>query len=126
MGQQQLLLVVLGIIIVGVAIVVGINLFSANAVEVKRNNVINELLHLSAHAQRYYRTPTAYGGGSSSFTGWTIPNDLISTPSGRYEAVVKATQILLKGIGNEVVTGNDSIEVHMTVHPSTYQVEIIR
>ena len=29
MGQQQLLLIVLGVIIVGIAVVVGINLFTA-------------------------------------------------------------------------------------------------
>jgi hypothetical protein len=31
LGQQQLLLIVLGVIIVGVAVVVGINLFNAHA-----------------------------------------------------------------------------------------------
>ncbi len=31
MGQQQLLLIVLGVIVVGIAVVVGINLFNANA-----------------------------------------------------------------------------------------------
>jgi hypothetical protein len=32
MGQQQLLLIVLGVIVVGIAIAVGISLFNANAI----------------------------------------------------------------------------------------------
>ena len=45
MGQQQLLLIVLGIIIVGLSVIVGINVFTANAVNAKRDNVTNDLLH---------------------------------------------------------------------------------
>ena len=44
MGQQQLLLIVLGVILVGIAIILGVNLFRANAVESKRNNVIPKIL----------------------------------------------------------------------------------
>jgi len=58
MGQQQLLLIVLGVIIVGIAIVVGINLFTANAIESNRNGVISDLSNLGAMAQQYYKRPT--------------------------------------------------------------------
>ncbi len=36
MGQQQLLLIVLGVIIVGIAVVVGINVFTASSALSKR------------------------------------------------------------------------------------------
>ena len=36
MGQQQLLLIVVGVIIVGIAVVAGINVFSTFAVNAKR------------------------------------------------------------------------------------------
>ncbi len=41
MGQQQLLLIVLGVIIVGIAVVVGINVFTASSVSGKhrRSNI---------------------------------------------------------------------------------------
>ena len=73
MGQQQLLLIVLGVIIVGVSIIVGINVFTASAVEAKRNNVTNELVNLAAMAQRHYQRPKALGGGGRTFTGFYIP-----------------------------------------------------
>ena len=42
MGQQQLLLIVLGVIIVGIAVVVGINLFNANAEESAKDTIVSE------------------------------------------------------------------------------------
>ena len=67
MGQQQLLLILLGIVVVGIAIIVGINLFRANAIETKRNNVTNELVNLAAMAQQHYMRPNSMGGGSRTF-----------------------------------------------------------
>ena len=125
MGQQQLLLIVLGVIIVGIAIIMGINLFQANAVEAKRNNVTNELVNLASHAQQYYLKPKALGGGARSFTGWKIPNELITTANGHYKADVMDGEVIILGTGNEVVTGSDSVKVQITVYPSTFLTKII-
>ena len=54
MGQQQLLLIVLGVIVVGVAVIIGINLFRANAIEQKRDNVMMECITLATQAQQHY------------------------------------------------------------------------
>ena len=134
MGQQQLLLIVLGIIIVGIAVVIGINLFSANAVEAKRNNVINDCITLSTLAQQHYRKPGAYGGGDRSFDGsatatakgWQIPDQLLSNANGSYRITAIASQELtILGTGNEVVTGSDSVQVSVRVTPTTYFTTII-
>lgn len=126
MGQQQLLLILLGIVIVGIGIVIGINLFRANAIESKRNNVINELVNLAAMAQKYYLSPKAYGGGGNSFLGWDIPSELRATANGSYkkESISKDSVVII-GTGNEVVTGNDSVKVKITVRPMIYRVTII-
>ncbi len=125
MGQQQLLLILLGILIVGVAIFVGINLFRANAIEAKRSNVTNELVNLASLAQQYYMKPLSLGGGSRSFTGWRVPDELEVTANGRFSATVFADSVVLVGIGNEVVTNNDSIQVELTVRPTSYRTVII-
>lgn len=125
MGQQQLLLIVLGVIIVGIAIIMGINLFQANAVDAKRNNVTNELVNLASHAQQYYLKPKALGGGARSFVGWEIPAELVTTANGHYEADVKDEEVIIIGTGNEVVTGNDSVKVKIKVNPNTFLTEII-
>lgn len=125
MGQQQLLLILLGILVVGVAIFVGINYFRSNAIEAKRNNVINELVNLASHAQQYYMKPRALGGGSRTFTGWKIPIDLVTTANGSFKATVTADSVILIGTGNEVVTNNDSVKVRMSVGPTVFRTTII-
>jgi hypothetical protein len=72
MGQQQLLLIVLGIIIVGIAIAVGVNMFQQSAVDTNRQAVVSDLTNLAAKAQRYYRTPQELGGGAQDFDGFKL------------------------------------------------------
>lgn len=72
MGQQQLLLIVLGIIIVGIAIAVGVNMFQQSAVDTNRQAVISDLANLAAKAQRYYRTPHELGGGAQTFENFSL------------------------------------------------------
>ncbi|MEJ5261429.1 MAG: hypothetical protein WHT45_02020 [Ignavibacterium sp.] len=101
MGQQQLLLIVLGVIIVGIAIVVGINLFNANAEESAKDTMVSEGTNLGALAQQYYKKPTAMGGGGNTFTGWTIPATLDSTPTGSWSSTVTSTSVVLTGDPHE-------------------------
>jgi hypothetical protein len=72
MGTQQLLLIVLGVIIVGIAVVVGINIFGTNAEQANKDAITQDCLRLASSAQGYYRKPTMLGGGNNSFTGITI------------------------------------------------------
>src|SRR5450759_636715 len=71
MGQQQLLLIMLGLIIIGVAVVVGIGMFQDNAVDHNRALVIADMKTLGSKAQHYYSRPTTLGGGGKSFVGLT-------------------------------------------------------
>ena len=48
MGQQQLLLIVLSVIIVGIAVAVGITTFQSNAVEANRQAVISDLVNYAS------------------------------------------------------------------------------
>ena len=84
MGQQQLLLIVLGLIIIAVAIIIGVDLFTASSIEKKRELLINECVNMANLAQQYYNKPLEMGGGNQSYIGWTIPAELDSTTSGTY------------------------------------------
>jgi len=96
MGQQQLLLIVLGVIIVGIAVVVGINLFNANAEESAKDGVVSDCTNLGAMAQQFYKKPESMGGGGNTFTGgaagFVIPLSLETTANGSY-SVVNADQL---------------------------------
>ena len=125
MGQQQLLLIVLGVIVVGIAVVVGINLFNANATSANRDGVISDLNNLSAMGQQYYKKPTSMGGGGNSFTGWTIPTGLDSTANGTYAATVAAASITIVGDGTEI--GNDGsspVQATATVTANSISVQV--
>ncbi len=84
MGQQQLLLIVLGVIIVGIAVVVGINLFNANAEESAKDGVVSDCTNLGAMAQQYYKKPVSMDGGGNAFDGFAIPANLATTANGTY------------------------------------------
>lgn len=120
MGQQQLLLIVLGVIIVGIAVVVGINVFTASSTQANRDAVIADCTNLASLAQQFYRKPTALGGGGNTFTGWTVPAALDTTGNGVYTAVVAAQSVTLTGTGNEKGNnGTTNVQATMVVGPNS-------
>ncbi len=115
MGQQQLLLIVLGVIIVGIAVVVGINLFNANAEESAKDTLISEGVNLGAMAQQYYKKPDAMGGGGNSFAGFEtrVPENLKNTPTGTWTINSgTATEITFSGDPRDYDTW--TVEVRVT------------
>lgn len=122
MGQQQLLLIVLGVIVVGIAVVVGINLFNANAVSSNRDGVVSDLNNLGAMGQQYYKKPTSMGGGGNTFTGWTLPSELDTTANGNYGLTVNAQSLTIQGYGTENGTNGSKIQHTATVSPTSITV----
>jgi hypothetical protein len=102
-------------------------MFTAHAIEAKRNTVTNDLIHLASEAQKYYKTPSSMGGGSQKFIGWEIPYKLKTNADGSFlvSQAIEEQKVILVGTGNEVVTGNDSVKVKITILPSDFSVTII-
>jgi Flp pilus assembly protein TadG len=101
MGQQQLLLIVLGVIIVGIAVVVGINLFNANAETSTQDSIVSQGTNIGAMAQQYFKKPTAMGGGGNSFVGFNtnvwpnLPSNLINSTDATWAVgTPTATQVV--------------------------------
>lgn len=105
MGQQQLLLIVLGVIVVAIAVVVGFSMFNTNAISSNRDSIESDLNSLGVMAQSYYKTPATMGGGGASFNGWTIPTKTDTTPNGTYAATISAQSVSIVGTGNEKYNG---------------------
>ena len=115
MGQQQLLLVILVTIIVGIATVVAINTFGSAADQANIDAVTNDVATLASAAQGFYMRPGMLGGGSRSFEGlsfdglafpYTAVNGDFSeaqNENGRYEISVDA----------------DGQEFTITAHPAS-------
>ncbi len=66
MGTQQILLIVLSVIIVGVAVAVGITMFNQQAINAARQATIMDMNNFAATAIGWYRTPTSQGGAGQA------------------------------------------------------------
>ena len=84
MGQQQLLLVILVTIIVGIATVVAINTFGSAADSANIDAVRQDLATFASSAQGYFMKPEMLGGGGGdwediTFNTVAFPAEEIST-----------------------------------------------
>ncbi len=102
MGTQQLLLIVLGVIVVGVAIAVGITLFKSNAQDSNREQLIGDLENLGSVAQQYYRKPKSFGGGGRDFQDFALFAIDTGNGNGSYSLTTSLPS------GTDYVSGNGS------------------
>lgn len=126
MGQQQLLLVILGIIIVGVAVMLAISIYQQKAVENKTDVILNETQYLASLAIQYYKKAKTFGGGEYNYQGWTIPEEFDSTNNGFYSVQINPPdECTITGISNESITGGVMIKVIIKLNGTNWQTEII-
>jgi hypothetical protein len=121
MGTQQILLIVLSVIIVGVAIAVGITMFSNQAYNGNQQAVASELQNYGSQAIQYYKTPKSQGGAGqdstevtvakvATFLGFTGTNNSLTSDNGEFRVTaVAGTTVTLKGKGVELKSGKNPL-----------------
>ncbi|MBI3365602.1 MAG: hypothetical protein HY033_11925 [Ignavibacteriae bacterium] len=98
MGQQQLLLIILGVIIVGIAIAVGISQFGAHSTQANKDGVTSSLVNIAANSYQFKIRPTTMGGGGGVYTGYAVPSKMAKDDNGTYAAgTVGTATITLTG-----------------------------
>lgn len=123
MGQQQLLLIILGVIVVGIAIVFGITMFNAYSVESKKDAIVDELATMGSMAQQYYNKPAMLGGGGKSFANWDIPDNMKNTPNAVYTIESQsANQVIVNAVSSEMLTGEVPITFSLQIDPGNFQI----
>ncbi len=101
MGQQQLLLLIAGVIIVGIAIVVGVQMFSAQSTEANKDGLTSGIMAINANAYEFKIRPRTLGGGLPSYVNYAIPIKLQSDENGTYTITsVTAMQIQLHAVSS--------------------------
>jgi hypothetical protein len=87
MGQQQLLLVILVTIIVGIATMVAINTMQAAHDESVYQAIQQDILQAQSQSIGYINKPAMFGGGSGSYAGMTLDDILLpeSNENAEYE-----------------------------------------
>jgi hypothetical protein len=98
MGQQQLLLIILGVIIVGIAIAVGLSLFTAQSIQSNRDAMINDLNNLAAQAYQYRIRPTSMGGGQGDYSSFVIPTKMKTNENATYSASPTQNSIVFAAV----------------------------
>jgi len=90
MGQQQLLLVILVTIIVGIATVVAINIFGTAAENANRDAIRQDLLSAATTAQAIWTRPEMMGGAGGQFDNLDADQiaDIIGIPGTVAGAVI--------------------------------------
>ena len=139
MGQQQLLLLVLGIVIVGLAVVVGIQAFGENQKKANADALVNDGVRIASDAQAWALKPQAFGGpaagedvGDATFQdlGYEASaTDVYSNLNGIFQLTSAAAQLTIDGCsapasGLEntvqiVVTGTAPEDIATTVDTAT-------
>ena len=115
MGQQQLLLLVLGIVIVGLAVVVGIQAFSENQKKANADALVNDTIRIASDAQAWSLKPAAFGGpASGGIEGATLGKIGViqgtgteySNTNGKFTITAGTTCILIVGEGKDATNPN--------------------
>ena len=103
MGQQQLFLLVLGAILVGISIIVGISMFSTGAVHAESDALLRDVNEIASKARAYFRRLPIMGGGGGSFKGaadvTVFGADSANIIGSYVMSLVKGNEFTLTGIG---------------------------
>lgn len=125
MGQQQLLLIVLSVIIVAIAVITGINMFQQNAQSFKRDQMINEAMTISADARKFWFLPLRSGGGGNSFLNYRIPEGLSVSETAIYSLTdVTAGSLKIVGTDRNRQMGSDAVTITVVVYPESSNLEL--
>ena len=128
MGQQQLLLIVLGFIVVTTAVIIGINMFTAAEEEANRDALVSVLTSLGTMAQEYYHTPIEYAGGNKKFKGWKIPKLFKDFEAGKIKVKFnkKEQEVTITATGTSKGRDNkEKVEVEAKVKPTFMRIKTL-
>jgi len=135
MGIQQLMILVLSVIIIGLFIAVGIGMFNQNLVKQNRLAVIGDLTTLAGVAVSYYKTPADMGGGDGTWhvgdlamwagNNYNTRGNNISNANGSYALTARGDELTIIGIGKENGNrGRENVQVRLVLVGITSEYEI--
>jgi hypothetical protein len=123
MGQQQLLLLIFGVIIVGVTIAVSSTMYDSSSISSNKDGIISSMMTLASNAYEFRLRPVIMGGGGGKYSGYIIPERLRSNDDGSFTtASVSKGSITFKGVSlqNAVNTITVILDSTGTLNSFTY------
>lgn len=102
MGQQQLIIIVLTALLVGLSVSAGLRYMSANNQSNEVDLIMHQMNTIVGEAKQYALKPRSLAGGEGSFDGFTPENILLNTERVRISLTVGSDWILMQGYGSVV------------------------
>lgn len=103
MGSQQMLLLIVGVLMIGLMISIGVIMFGDGAAASNRDAIANDLTAYASKAQVYQKKPKCLGGGGNAFTGFALASTAQNNQNGAFTVSgATGTQVTIEGVGIEV------------------------
>lgn len=118
MGQQQVLLIILVMIVIGVATVVAINTMGETTLSANLDAVRQDMAEIAVSAQGYYQKPVMLGGGGQSFNpnGNPVHFNLLN-----FKGTITADPMVAYTYhGTYVLSNHTATSFIITAYPSAY------
>ena len=117
MGQQQLILLVLATVIVGLAIIVGIRAFNENSIKSNSDALIQDMVRIASDAQAWKQKPAPFGGQAegaakqdvANYTGATLTglgyqengSNIYTNLNGQFKITGAATALTIRSYNDQ-------------------------
>ena len=115
MGYQQILMLVLGVIIIGISVAVGLDMFTQEMMKMNRQSIISDMNIFAGVANAYYKSPPNMGGGNRIWDvdkmglwfgfNYDVVNNTIVNHNGTYLFSANGDVLTIIGTGTSI--GND-------------------
>ncbi len=143
-GEQKLLVIAVGSLLISIAILVGYSLFKGSAVTTNREQLVTNLMALASKAQVHYKKPAFMAGGEGSFNNFQLSPGDTGNANGSYSCSNKkpknskyvpgntnpiqhsAKKIYIVGCGKEIGTNHrDVVKVYIIVTQDAFETKIL-
>lgn len=106
MGTQQILLIVLSVIIVGISVAGGIGMFNQQSTNNNRSAIISDLNYIGANSLTFYRAPRSMGGGESHWIPFNSEGSVDKTQGNALGKWLNFDSYEESASGDKFYTGN--------------------
>ena len=126
MGYQQFLMLVLAVLIVGISVSVGLDMFNQNSRNINRQSIISEMNIYAGVANAFYKAPGSLGGGGRAWDvdrlgywlgfNYEPTNNTTSSNNGIYTFSSSGDVLTIVGVGTEMGNnGSTNVQATMTL-----------
>ncbi|MBC8414802.1 MAG: hypothetical protein H8E11_00040 [Candidatus Cloacimonetes bacterium] len=136
MGYQQFLMLILALLIIGVAVSVGLDMFNQNSRNINRQSIISEMNIYAGVANAFYKAPVSLGGGGRAWDvdrlgywlgfNYDPTTGTTSSNNGIYTFSSSGDTLTIIGVGTETGNNNSTnLQASMTIQGTNCQIVTI-